>query len=281
MKKHIVLAAALAGGLFLAQTEAKAQGAYVKLGGAYNIGVASERNYNETATQTTSATNNTFKVSYEKVNVNYGKGIAAGGTIGYMFNEHLGAELGLGYLIGGKNEAKDTRTTNGNVETNESEASSRMLLLQPALVISAGMEGINPYARFGLIAAKGSVTGTNISTGSGDKYEQETKLSGGWGLGFQAGLGVEFKMSDNMAFFSEVTMNNLSYSPDKGEITKATYNNKDVLGEFTTNDKEVEFVDDLSFNSNDMPSDSQPDKSSKFNLPFSSVGIGLGIKLNF
>ncbi|MBK0401960.1 outer membrane beta-barrel protein [Adhaeribacter sp. BT258] len=281
MKKHIVLAVALAGGLFLAQSEAKAQGAYVKLGGAYNFGVASERNYNETATQTNSQTGSTYNVSYEKVNVNYGKGITAGGTVGYMFNEHVGAELGIGYLIGGKNELKDIRTNNGNSESYESEVSSRMLLLQPALVISAGMEGINPYARLGLVAAKGSVTGTDINMGDGDKYEQETKLSGGWGLGLQAGLGVEFKMSDNMAFFSEVTMNNLSYSPDKAEVTKASYNGKDVLGEFTTNDKETEFVDDYSFNSNDQPSDSEPDKSSKFNMPFSSVGVGVGIKFNF
>ncbi|MFC5269529.1 outer membrane beta-barrel protein [Adhaeribacter terreus] len=281
MKKHIIMAAALAGGLFLAQLEAKAQGAYVKLGGAYNFGVASEKNYNETVNQTASIGNNTFNVSYEKVNVNFGKGIAAGGTIGYMFNPHVGAELGIGYLLDGKNEVKSTRTTNGETDTHESEMSSRMLLLQPALVISAGMEGINPYARFGMIAATGTVTGTDISMEDGEKFEEESEVSGGWGFGLQAGIGAEFKLSDNMAFFSEVTMNNLSYSPDKGEITNATYNGRDVLGEYTTNDKEVEFVDDLSFSSNDQPSESQPDKSLKFNMPFSSVGVGVGIKLNF
>ena len=84
-----------------------------------------------------------------------------------------------------------------------------------------------------------------------------------------------------MAFFSELTMSNLSYSPDKGEITKATYNGRDVLGEIPTREKEIEYVNEYSFNSNTQEPESEPAKEPKFNLPFSSAGVGIGIKMSF
>jgi hypothetical protein len=40
--------------------------------------------------------------STEQVNVSLGKGISLGGALGYMFNDHFGAELGISYLHGSK-----------------------------------------------------------------------------------------------------------------------------------------------------------------------------------
>jgi opacity protein-like surface antigen len=275
MKKKFIAAALLSAGIVFANSAAKAQGAYVKLGAGYNFGIGSNGtgdDYN--ISQSGSGSNTTF--TYEQVKVNYGKGVNAGIGLGYMFNEHVGAELGIDYLIGGKSELED----NAGTTTGTTEKYSRMLLLKPALVISAGMEGVNPYARFGIVAAKGKVH-ENITQSSGpDKLEREVEYAGGWGVGLQGGLGVEFNLSDNMAFYSELTMSNLSYSPDRGEVTKFTFNGADELSDFTTNEREVEFTDEYTEKGSGTP-DSEPTKALKMSLPFSSVGIGVGLKFKF
>ena len=264
---------------------ANAQGGYVKLGAAYNFGNGGDIEYNTTSTYVGTNNGGSRTEKYERVNVNLGKGISAGGTLGYMFNQHVGAELGIAYLLGGKNEITSTHTeTNPNFNRNSStktETYSRMLLLQPSVIISAGMEGLNPYARFGLVAANGKVYLNNEQTGSDGEFIYESEYSGNWGLGLQGGLGIDFGLSENLGFFTEVTMSNLKYSPDKMEIVTLTHNGIDRLGALSTNEKEYEFLDEFEATYPGNSSDSEPSKEHKFNMPFGSVGVGIGIKYNF
>ncbi len=74
--------------------------------------------------------------TYEQVNVSLGKGVNVGAAFGYMFNNHLGAELGVSYLIGGKSNAKDTYMGG----TTDYEIYSKMLRINPSLVIASGFE---------------------------------------------------------------------------------------------------------------------------------------------
>ncbi|MFC5270965.1 outer membrane beta-barrel protein [Adhaeribacter terreus] len=256
--KKVALAATLSLGLSVA---ANAQGAYAKLGAGYQFGMGSATQMQVTGSQT------------ERIKLNYGKGVAGNLALGYMFNPNIGAELGLGYLAGAKNETKNVY---GN-RVEDDTYYSRMLLIQPSIVISAGKEGLNPYAKFGLVAAKGKLVHELEYTQNG-VAEMEIEHTGGWGIGLQGALGVEFGLSDQLAFFSELSMSNLSYAPERSEAVAYRYNGADVLHHLTVRDRETVYVDSY-IDSN--KGEAMPREHLKENVPFSSVGINLGVKYNF
>ena len=143
-----------------------------------------------------------------------------------------------------------------------------MLLIQPSIVISAGKEGLNPYAKFGLVAAKGKLV-HELEYMQNGVLQMETEHKGGWGLGLQGALGVEFGLSDQLAFFSELSMSNLSYAPERAEVVAYRYNGADVLHHLSVRDRETTYVDSY-VDSN--KGEAMPKERLKENAPFSSVG---------
>jgi len=254
--------AVIAAGLFFGVTAAaSAQNAYVKLGVGYQFGVGSGTEPQYTGSQVT------------RVKLNYGKGVTGNLALGYMFNPNIGAELGIGYLSGDKTELQSVYNNRVENYTNF----SRMLLLTPSLVISAGKEGINPYAKFGLVAAKGKVV-QQLELSQNGVTEMETQYTGGWGLGLQAALGLEIGLSDQLGFFTELSMNNLSYAPQKAEIVNFRYNGNDYLNTLSVRDRETTYVDEYNQN---QDTSNMPKQRLKENLPFSNVGLMVGVKYNF
>lgn len=211
----------------------------------------------------------------EQVNVSLGKGLNIGGTFGYMINKNIGTELGVSYLIGGKSKAK-VADLDG---TSDYTLSSKMLRINPTIVIASGFEKINPYAKFGLIIGSGSIMYKEIYNNAGVGI-MKMKLNGGIALGLSSGVGAIYKMNDKMSFYGELNMVNLSYAPTKGKITDYSYNGVDGLVDLTTNEKEIEFVDSYTYNSNNQPSDSKPSIKLKQKLPFGSFGLILGWRIN-
>ena len=230
--------------------------------------------------------------AYEQISYSLGKGFNVGGALGYMFNEHIGAELGVSYLIGA-----ESLSTYSNTEIDpfnsipysyafESLISSKMLRIIPSLVISAGGEKIKPYAKFGLVFGKGSVTIENSyqssSSWDGISFETEiSKLSGGTALGLSSALGASIKLSDKMSFFGEINMINMSYAPTNGELIEATSNGVNTLPLMTTAEIETEFVDSYTINNINNTNPFQPSQELKQRLPFGSSGINVVSKINF
>ena len=283
--------ALVAGAISFFSSEAVAQGAYVKLGLGYNFGMGSEIDYHTSRNSVYTGTGAPVEVTdYEMVNISYGKGIVAGGTLEYMFTNNIGAELGIGYLTGSKSKVKHSETavntsfSQNSVFTSELEISTRssMVLFQPAVVISAGLTGANPYARFGLIVAKGSIKNeSNFTTSNGQKLEAADKYIGSAGIGMQAALGLDYKINDKLGIYSEVAFNNLSYSPTKGEVTKYVQNGDDRLPNMKPAQKELVFEDTYSYNPAVNPSINEPSSAPKQRLSLNSIGLNIGIKLSF
>lgn len=256
--------------LFIANNS-NSQGAYVNLNVGYGFCMSTgtmDGLYNYTSGQNSS--------TVEQIYFSLGKGLNFGGTFGYMFNEHVGAELGLSYLLGGKTKAKDEYSGG----TTDYTLSSNMFRFIPTIVIAAGTEGVNPYAKFGFVIGTGAVSMELEDNDDGDVVISKMKLNGGAAFGINGALGAIFELSDNISLFGELNAVNMSYAPKKGEITEATYNGKDVLPDMTTSEKEVEFVDEYTYNYNSPPPDSQPSKELKYKLPFGSFGINFGVIFN-
>jgi hypothetical protein len=274
MKKNYLITLLMTVAIGMIANNSLAQGMYANLNVGYGFGKST---MNLESLNFYNSTQGSNSVTDEQIFLSLGKGFNFGGTIGDMFSEHVGAELGINYLMGGKAKAKDEYPGG----TTEYKLYANMLRFIPAVVIAAGGEGINPYAKFGVV----------ISTGSA-KYEWEDndvvitiskeKYSGGIALGFMGAVGVIFPLNDKLGIFAEINTVNQSYAPKKGELTEASYNGKDMLPDLTTSQKEIEFVDKITteFEGNDPPT-SEPTKVLKQKLPLGSVGIQVGAQIKF
>ncbi len=249
-----------------------AQGSYVNINAGYGLSMSSQNlpGFNN-------STRGIHSSIDERVNVSLGKGLNVGGAFGYMFNKNIGAELGISYLLGGKTNTKHEDSGSKTDYT----VSAKMLRINPSIVIASGLDGINPYAKFGFIIGSGSIMSEENENGGGDITIRKMKLNGGLAFGLNAGVGALFTLNDKMAFFGEINMVNMSYAPTKGEVTEATKNGADVLPGMTTREKETEFVDSYTDNGNNPPADSQPRKELKQKLPFGSFGINFGLRIGF
>lgn len=66
----------------------------------------------------------------------------------------------------------------------------------------------------------------------------------------------------------------------KGTLTKSTVDDVDQMPMLDKIDKEIEFADSYSYSTSTPADVNQPDKSTKFYLPFSSIGINIGLHIS-
>lgn len=246
-----------------------AQGLYVSI----NAGAALKMSSSNLSGNINSTTNS-VSTTQEQINVSLGQGKNFGGTLGYMFNENIGIELGVSYLSGDKSNALET-LINGS---NSSSFSSSMTRFNPTFIIASGMDKINPYAKFGFIIGSGDVIGSGKMTSGTDVINFEMKMNGGQAYGVNASLGALYNLNKKIALFAEITTINLSYAPSKGVLTVFTYNGTNQLQNMTTKNKEINFVDSYTAKKVDTTPDSQPSTELKQKYPFGSIGLNIGLK---
>jgi opacity protein-like surface antigen len=228
----------------------------------------------------------TLYLSNDKaIDVSFGKGLNIGASFGYMFNKNFGAELGVNYLLGGKTKATAdiTETFMGitSHEISDRTFSATMIRMVPSLVVDAGFEKVDPYAKVGLVIGIGSIKRELEENKDGDLTKVKFKLNGGVSLGISSAIGVKYNISEMMSVFAELNMVNMSYAPAKEVMTEYTLNGVDQLPNFKTNEKETEFVKEIDYDSNAIVDQSKPTKQLHQKLPFSSYGLNLGFRINF
>lgn len=255
-------------------TNGSSQGAYVNLNGGYGLSM------NPQSLQFFDFTSFTLLNSVfteDQAFVSLGKGVSFGGSFGYMFNRNIGLELGVSYLVGSEYEA----TRINSQRTTDMTFSADMLRIIPSVVIASGFEKVNPYARFGVLIGSGSVLSTARQFDSGELEVRKWRYDGGVALGFSSGVGVLIGVSNSISLFGEINLVSLSYAPTQGELIEATLNGVDQLPDLTTIHKQIEFVDTYTYDYNNAPAVTEPNRVLKHNLPFGSIGLNLGLNIRF
>lgn len=256
---------------------------YINVGGGYNLGIA-----NQSLLQNYESTDNIDKV--ENVKISLGKGLDFGLNLGYMFNDNLGIDLQCSYLLGDESagESKYTYTffNTKYYDYEKTSIKSQMLRVNPSIIIASGFGKLDPYAKFGVILGFGSITSNYLSEEYEDdqlqdKTVQEWKLNGGMAFGLSSALGLMYHISDLISVYGELNIVGMSYAPTKGVMTEYTINGSDYLPNLTTNDKEIDFVDDITYDYNNPPSTAEPSKELKTYLPYSSIGLNIGVRFSF
>jgi hypothetical protein len=275
MKKMFLLALAIS----MMAGAATGQKMYLRLGVGGGIGLKQYEGYSwSDRTQTTSTNDLVIK------SMGLGGGMNINLAFGYMFSDNVGMELGVNEFIGLPKKMEWSGTSSTDTYSAEVKLSGKMLQLVPAILITPGLEKVNPYARLGMIV--GILPMVNEKYSSTDTYnpslkathvsESKTKLYGGMALGFTAAGGAAFNLGEKLAFFAEVVFNGITYAPAKGKYTEWTEDGVDQLPNATTKDKEWTF--ERKFDADATIPDGSPDKQPKMSLNFSNVELNVGIK---
>ncbi|MFC5270963.1 hypothetical protein [Adhaeribacter terreus] len=262
MKFRNLLRCTLLAGIFLCTAlSAFSQSNYLQLSAGYNFNFAS---------------------LIDDTEMSYGKGVTPGITIGRMFTDKIGAELSVRYLLGSKDQYSYTYqipSGYGPITMNaEVTKYSRMLLLEPAFVVSGNSPSTNIYAKFGPVIGFGKIYEKYYEDGDGSPLERNLELKGGAALGGQTTFGVNFNAEAKTSLFAEANLKLLWYSPTHGEVVKLLSNGKDRTADMSVRGREVEYVKspNNSYGNYDTPA-----QAPKFNHPFSSAGFNIGLKRTF
>jgi opacity protein-like surface antigen len=205
-----------------------------------------------------------------------GQGFNFGAGFGYMFNDNIGVELGVNYLMGSKS---DYSVLDSDGVTNIS-LKGNMLRFTPAFVLMLDGESVRPYSKVGLVLGTGKVTSESSSTFSSSEAKQKVELTGNLAPGFSASVGMLFPLNDRIELFGEFNFISMSYAPQKGKMVEATVGGQDVLENLSTSEKEVEFVDSYFISNVSNEDRNSPTKDLKQYLPFSNVGLRAGVRIN-
>lgn len=211
--------------------------------------------------------------------VGLGNGFNGYASFGYKFLKYVSVEISVNEFLGLAAGGDSVSHLLGS-STADAKIAGKMFSVVPAIVISAGLEKVNPYARFGLlIGAAPSVmtkySQTNVSTNPQQDMEIWNHYYGGVALGYAAAGGVTFNISNLINIFTELQFTHATWSPNHSEITKYTVNDVDKLSTLSTYEKQVDFVNSMTLNG---PFDQdQPRQELRITMPFSTLAVNVGI----
>lgn len=222
------------------------QGVYIKVGGGYGLGLATEHIYGGTTAIP--------DIKYGS----FGEGINFQLGFGYKINNNIALELDGSYILGKKFEHTDTLL--GGTLTTKDFANT--INIMPGVVIKAPLKDVTPYTRFGMVIAIPSkfMERTSTAVTGTDKWKE----SGGVGLGIQGAVGMDFKVSKKVAIFAEIFGIGMSYGPSQAENTE-TYSGGTISPQIT-------YSETSPFNATTLP---------KPHYSFSSFGLNAGLVFMF
>jgi|GEM_PF-4596019 hypothetical protein len=221
---------------------------------------------------------------------NLGSGFNAGINAGYVLNESMAVEFGVQYirstssLVGRITSFANSELT-GEIE---SYTESTTINFCPALRFfrsySSGELFFRVAPLFGLTYITLSAMDKDYTTAPDELREGEVEISGNMSYGLFASAGYTMRLSNHIGIAAELFSNLQHYVPSKAIMIKSTLNGVDELAGMKKSEKEIEFVDEATFNSSSGPSDSSASKMVKdkqFSFLLSGVGIQLSLYYSF
>lgn len=215
--------------------------------------------------------------------VDLGSGFNGCVAFGFMPSKYVGFELAISKVLGFPNFGDSVVSMPGGTSAT-AKIKANVLSVIPSVVITAGLEKVNPYARFGLIvgvlpimyhyfdADQPSVNPPNEITALQTYY-------GGVALGFNATGGVSFHINKLISMFAELNFVGMNFAPTESELIKYDINGVDQLPTMNTKQKETLYVTKL--NLGEQIPDTSPNKRLKKTYPLNSVGASFGVMFKF
>lgn len=259
----------------------KAQNFYAELNVGYGIGMPSSTLGTDTYTDLSGTG------SYSKaIHGTLGGGLNLTLTPGYMFNKHIGIELGLNYFMGSKTLVSSNTSSNSMIYDKTTASSSQFRIL-PSVVLSTGGEKLYGFARAGLVLPiVGSTKGVREASMGTVTINAETETKGNFSVGFRGALGIGYNITDLIGISLEVAHTSLTIKPKSRTVESYSVSGQDATGFMSTYDKEIKYVDELNSSSNNSSynpnySTSSAEETIGQKTNFNQLGVALGVRFNF
>lgn len=237
----------------------------------------------------------------ENVYSTIGSGLTAGVNVGYNITSFLSFDLGAQYLVGRQVTEGSYTGANGSME---SKMSTNQVRLIPSLIVKGGDGAVKPFARFGLMIPVAGTTTREYSEYSAttllpvpgamldQKYTYE--FHGAVSLGFDAGVGVSYDISENISLTAEVNYTALRIKTKSGEMTDfrgvlsvgGTAVRELGMSDLPASKREINFVDELTSTTNSPSTNNNFDANKAEDqlarrTNFNAIGLKLGVKYGF
>jgi len=269
-------------GAFFALSIASAQGGYASFsvgyaGGGNSVIGSNYEELTEDKTEGFEFIQGTSKTS--TVTGTYGKGLPISLAGGYMLNENFGLELGVTYFMGSEITSSESRWLDGSKQIVTSKGSQIRVL--PQLVVSTGTAfGIELYAKTGLLLPVGGSTTykSDYLKSNGKFLHVEGTNKGAFSLGYTGSFGASFAIG-NLSIFGELQGVNLSIKGATRTTTKYNDEGEDKLAQLSVQSKETQYVEVLESGANTL--DTEPLKALSTATSYNSIGLNVGVKINF
>jgi hypothetical protein len=260
------------------------QGIYLRAGAGYGLPAATTQ-IGEKYLHTEVFDGNNYVNTYSSdvVSASYGAGTNFTFAVGYKFNENFIFDLDVKYLAGKKYKTSDIYrlkdiSYNG-VDQEVFTTSSGGFFFNPSFVFSAGFGKAAPYGRFGLMASSPKIT-------SNESYyynlDGETTRDVTWeykkgvALGYQAGIGMNWKITERIDFYTEADFISMTYYAKEGEMTKNIYNGVDNLPGMSVAQKQIVYK--KKYDPQTPYNADVPMVAARVASPFSSFSAQVGLK---
>lgn len=254
-------------------------GVYLRLGVGYSFPQAGDY---ISGTQTSTPTS--FTTDMKKGS--YGSGFNAALAGGYMFSRNIGVELAVGAGIAPKKYTMEYSETGTNAGTMTNVTYAKMpIMIMPSLVLSTGHTGVEAYTRIGLainVAGKliNEFESTDMSVTPNDIVTYTEEYTPKLGIGVQGALGVKYHVNDMLGIYVEANGLSMRMDMKKSEVTAMEVNGINTLGLLSINDAQTEYSASYT-ETNGAPNPSTPWQAGPMSVPFSNIGIGVGVTLKF
>jgi hypothetical protein len=249
----------------------QAQSNYFSLQTGYATGLAQQTSQNVDYNEQND------EYTYENVYMSYAEGIQLKLSYGHMFSDAFGVELGISQIFG--KEHKSNYTLSFYEHTSSGKAN--LTVFNPSLVYSFTNKKLSPYAKFGLcgsVATLRTSTTNEWSSWSSETSESEYETTGKLNLGITSALGASLQLSKHFALLGEISFMSSTFNPKKSTITKDTYDGVDQLPDMTTRQKEVIYVNEVTYHNDQDIDDNKPSEELSYKLPMSNLTFSFGLK---
>lgn len=220
--------------------------------------------------------------SYNIKAASFSAGVHTYAAFGYLFNKHVGVEVGADIGILPKKYSYQLKNvTFGSGVPGDVTIKQQALLpifFTPALLVQSGGEKFNVFSRFGVaIPFSKDVTVDQIQVnapGTGARTEEDFTftMQNKFSLGFAAAAGIEYKLSNVFSVWAECSMLSLSLYTKHSELTAVTVNGNSYPTSSVTGAPPVNYNRSGIL---DTTGATQP----AYSMPFSNFGFNVGIKI--
>jgi hypothetical protein len=223
--------------------------------------------------------------SSKKIDASLGRGLAIAAGINYFFNSWVGISMDIAYKktmppVSGKTEFNSFTDYS---YSEENKWNSELMQVAPTLILKIPGKKINPFSKFGFVVpfySKIEVTGNYSSRSFGIQTNtgENTKIFHLKNtIGYIASMGIAPELKNKkFSFLAEIQLLSHSIQAKKSTLTSDISNGVETIDNYTIAAKETIYVKELrnqSYNSN------EPTKQLGFSLPYSSIGLNIGLSI--